>query len=120
MSSNASSVSSVSSSSTASVVQSPFLYTQQIPFTHPTSFTDLYAIWESVIFDAQYAIHLNTYITCTNDYILKELVHILRAVDLLTVPAVELQHATHTTHSALSICYPQWTISNAVMKLLKT
>jgi hypothetical protein len=57
----------------------------------PLTTSDLYAIWESVILDTQYAIHLNAYIECTNDYVLKELVHILRAADLLTAPAAELQ-----------------------------
>jgi hypothetical protein len=106
MSSSASSISSVSStssSSTASVVQSPFLYTQQTPFAHPLTTSDLHAIWEAVILDTQYAIRLDDYITRTNDYVLKELVNILRAVDLLTAPAAELQHTTHAAHSALSI-----------------
>jgi hypothetical protein len=122
MSSSASSISSVSSasSSTTSVIQSPFLYTQQTPFARPLTTSDLHAIWEAVILDTQYAIRLDAYITCTNDYVLRELVNILRAVDLLTAPAAELQHTTHAAHSALSIQYPQRTIRNTVMKLLET
>jgi len=122
MSSSASSISSVSStsSSTTSVVQSPFLYTQQTPFARPLTTSDLHAIWEAVILDTQYAIRLDGYITRTNDYVLRELVNILRAVDLLTTPAAELQRTTHAAHSTLSIRYPQRTIRNAVMKLLET
>jgi hypothetical protein len=104
MSSCTSSISSISSaSSTTSAVQSPFLYTQQTPFARPLTTSDLHAIWEAVILDTQYAICLDGYITCTNDYVLKELVNILRAVDLLTAPAAELQHTTHAAHSTLSI-----------------
>jgi hypothetical protein len=121
MPSSISSASSLSSSSsTAPIIQSPFSYTQQTPFICPTTTQDLYAIWESIILDTQYAIHLDTYITHTNNYVLKELVNILRAADLLTAPAIELQHTTHAVHSSLSIHYPQRTIRNTVMKLLET
>jgi hypothetical protein len=109
MSSSTSSIFSISSvfSSTTSVVQSPFLYTQQTPFTHPLTTSDLHTIWEAVILNTQYAIHLDAYITCTNDYVLRELVNILKAVDLLTALAAELQCTTHAAHSTLSIRYPQ-------------
>ncbi|KAG2070377.1 hypothetical protein BDR04DRAFT_1155586 [Suillus decipiens] len=70
-------------------------------------------MWEAISLDPQYAMWLDSYASCTNNFILKELILILRMAELLV---------THSMVCNLSLAmhHVQDTIKKAAIKLLDT